>query len=430
MRPETPPEQRKVWSPDGNGPTWAEYIEAKGLPWIPRIAAIAQGIADLEKLTREIVALKAARLPPEEWAVPEAVPEVLALTPIVLPAQLRRDDLRFILVKQGSKGAQEVGWTTDTNYPHGSVTLTLHLGRGFNYGCFPAAGSRLVIIDADHLNRLEAVGALAGFPPTFAVESGSSTAEHPKRHLYITMAEPPFEGKRPFFDRETGAHLGEVYCGHPTRGAGYVVGPGSHHASTGRPYVPNDEPIRELEPDGWAAFAAAVQWPERSPEKPPAKRIEGRGGSFGELIGLDITDVWQIPSEAVKVGNDWRFGHPAPGHGSSTGYNFAVDPIAGLWHCWRCNSGGDALLALAVDAGVIRCDEARSGALDDAELMRRVKDEARRRNYPVDEAERQQRIAYLKATMPPPYASVDVAAIRASIDETIRAAGARVEAER
>ncbi len=316
--------------------------------------------------------------------------------PIELPPQLRREDLAFIRVAQSHKKAMDTGWTTSEHFEHGSVRIITRLGDGLNYGLFPRAGSSVVIVDADDLGRLEAVGALAGFPPTFAVESGSSTAEHPKRHLYVTMAEPPFEGKRPFFDRETGAHLGEVYCGHPTSPAGYVIGPGSRHAVSKRPYVPNDEPIRELEPDGWTAFAEAVQWPERSPERPPAKRTEGRGGSFGELLGLDITDVWQIPHGAIKVGNDWRFGHPAPGHGSSTGYNLAVDPLAGLWHCWRCNSGGDALLALAVDAGILRCDEARSGALEDAELMRRVKDEARQRGLPVDEAERQQRQAWLK----------------------------------
>ena len=323
-------------------------------------------------------------------------PTATNLEPITLPPQLRRDDLAFIRVAQTHKKAMDEGWNTSEHFEHDSVRITTRLNDGLNFGLFPTAGSSVMIIDADDLGRLEAVGALAGLPPTFEVESGSSTAEHPKRHLYFTMAAPPFEGKRPFFDRETGDHLGEVYCGHPTRAAGYVVGPGSHHATTGRAYVPNGEPIVELEPEGWATFEAAVQWPERSPERPPAKRIEGRGGSFGELLGLDITDVWQIPHGAVKVGNDWRFGHPAPGHGSSTGYNLAVDPIAGLWHCWRCGSGGDALLALAVDAGIIRCDEARSGALDPAELMKRVKDEARQRGFPVDEAERQQRQAWLK----------------------------------
>ena len=66
MRPETPPEQRKVWSADGNGPTWAEYIEAKGLPWMPRLAGIAQSITDLEKMTREWSAAHPAETEPSQ----------------------------------------------------------------------------------------------------------------------------------------------------------------------------------------------------------------------------------------------------------------------------------------------------------------------------------------------------------------------------
>lgn len=353
---------------------------------------------------------------------------------IILPAQLRRDDLRFILVKQGSKGAQEVGWTTDTNYPHGSVTLTLHLGRGLNYGCFPAAGSRLVVIDADHLNRLMGLGALDALPETFSIESGSSTPERPKRHLFYEIEGEPLIGKKVFYDPETDGeedHLGEVYCQQPNGAGGFIVGPGSTHAITGRPYtVLADVPIASLSREAWMRFANAVRWQRERPPRtgPPAPVTVPRGDSFGSLIGITIGQVWPVPSDA-EVSGDWKkFTHPI--HGSKNGNNLAVNEAAGTFYCHRCGSSGDALTALAVDAGIIHCEDARPGCLAGRALMEQVKDEARRRNYPVDEAERQQRIAYIKATMPPPYASVDIAAIRASIDETIRAAGARVEAER
>ena len=135
-----------------------------------------------------------------------------------------------------------------------------------------------------------------------------------------------------------------------------------------------------------------------------------------------------MPSDA-EVSGEWKkFTHPI--HGSKNGNNLAVNEATGTFYCHRCGSSGDALTALAVDAGIIHCEDARPGCLAERALMELVKDEARRRNYPVDDAERQQRIAYIKATMPPPYASVDIAAIRASIGETIRAAAARVGARR
>jgi hypothetical protein len=54
---------------------------------------------------------------------------------------------------------------------------------------------------------------------------------------------------------------------------------------------------------------------------------------------------------------------PHPQHGSSTGSNFNLNPSKGLWHCWRCDSGGDALLLMAVCEDLLPCDQARSGAL-------------------------------------------------------------------
>ena len=438
MRPETPPEQRKVWSPDGNGPTWAEYIEAKGLPWIPRIAAIAQGIADLEKMTHDWIAIRPNETEPpqtREDAPHGPITDDVAYGPgIEIPEQLRRADIRFILAKPGEKGAMETGWPTVANYPHGHVTLAIHTGRGHPYGCFPASGSRLFIIDADDAARLIELGALDSLPDTFTVASGSSTPTNPKAHLYYLLEGEPIEGKRVFFDPETGGddqHLGEVFAQHPAGGKGFVIGPGSIHATTGRAYtVIRNLPIATLTREMWKQFSNAVRWQRERPPRiePSMLATVARGGSLGALLGLTVDQVWPVPSDA-EVSGEWRkFAHPV--HGSANGNNLAIHTGGQVFYCHRCGSSGDALIALAVDAGIIHCEDARPGCLADRVLMEQVKDEARRRNYPVDEAERQQRIAYLKATMPPPYASVDVAAIRASIDETIRAAGARVEAER
>ncbi|MEN6340961.1 MAG: hypothetical protein ABFC89_00210 [Methanospirillum sp.] len=337
---------------------------------------------------------------------------------VAIPQQLRRPDLRFVLVRAGRKSALEPGWPTIANYPHDHVTLALHLARGSPYGLFPAAGSRLLVVDADDVNRLRELGALVSLPETFAVASGSSTPDHPKAHLYYELDGGPLAGRRPFFDPERGepVHLGEVFAQHPAGGKGVVIGPGSRHAVTGRPYrVLRDGPIARLAPGAWERFAAAVRW-----QDPPARPTPPRPGpaagrtSFGALLGLSVDRVWPIPAGARRSGDWYRFAHPV--HGSANGDNLAVHANGRAWYCHRCNSGGDALAALAVDAGIIDCADARSGCLADRGRMTQVIAAARARGLPVDEAERVRR----RSHVPPPYESLDVAAIRARIMASVR----------
>jgi len=332
---------------------------------------------------------------------------------IALPPQLRRTDLRFVLVRAGEKRALESGWPTVANYAHDHVTLALRLVRGLPYGLFPAPASRIAIIDADHLDRLRELGALDPLPGTFAVASGSSAPAHPKAHLYYELDGEPLAGRRPFFDPGTGEHLGEVFAQHPGGGRGFVIGPGSRHAATGRPYrVARDTPIAALPRDAWAGFAAAVRWQERAARPVPA----APGSSIGDRLGLTVDRVWPPPAGA-RVSGEWlRFAHPV--HGSANGDNLAVHRTGRAWYCHRCGSSGDALAALAVDAGIIACADARPGCLADPGLMQKVADAARARGLPVDEADRARR----RARLPPPYESLDIAAIRARIEAAVRRA--------
>lgn len=434
----TPPEERRVWRADGNGPTWPEYIEARGLPWVPRFAGIADSITDLEKMTREHIAAHPAETEPpqtREDAPHGPITDDVAYGPgIEIPEQLRRPDLRFLLVRPGEKGAQETGWPTVANYPHGHVTLTLHIKRGHPYGLFPASGSRLLIVDADDAFRLIELGALGSLPDTFTVASGSSTTTNPKAHLYYLIEGEPLTGKRVFYDPETDGddeHLGETFAQHPAGGKGFVIGPGSIHAKTGRPYtVIRNLPIATLTREMWKQFSNAVRWQRERPPRiePSMLATVARGDSLGALLGLTIDQVWPVPSDA-EVSGEWRkFAHPV--HGSANGNNLAIHTGGQVFYCHRCGSSGDALIALAVDAGLLNCEDARPGCLAERALMDLVKAAARDRGLPVDDVEKAQRVAYYRAHTAPPYQPGGTASIRASIEETIRAAGARMGAQR
>jgi len=77
-----------------------------------------------------------------------------------------------------------------------------------------------------------------------------------------------------------------------------------------------------------------------------------------------------------KSATEWHGAHPV--HGSSTGVNLDVNLTAGLWHCWRHGTGGDALSLIAVCAGLVACGDLQSGALSGA-VFPRVLDIARTR---------------------------------------------------
>ncbi len=338
---------------------------------------------------------------------------------IAVPSRLRRPDLRFVLVRAGQKSALERSWPTVANYSHDHVTLACHLARGHPYGLFPAPGSPIVVIDADRPDRLRDLGAFDALPETFTVATGSATPAQPKAHRYYELRGPPLVGRRPFFDPD-GLHLGEIFAQHPAGGKGFVVGPGSRHAVTRRPYrVACDAPIAVLSPDAWDRFAAAVRWQERPRPPAPARPAPAAPGtSIGDRLGLDVHAVWPAPAAARRSGDWIRFAHPV--HGSANGNNLAVHRHGHVWHCHRCGSSGDALAALAVDAGIIACADARPGCLAEPRTMRQVADVARARGLPLDHALAARRLARL----PPPYESLDVAAIRARIEARARGAGA------
>lgn len=62
-----------------------------------------------------------------------------------------------------------------------------------------------------------------------------------------------------------------------------------------------------------------------------------------------------------KHNGSYQGSHPI--HGSSGGTNFSVNVDLGLWHCFRCNSGGNAFTWIAVKHGIIKCEEAIKGSL-------------------------------------------------------------------
>jgi hypothetical protein len=85
----------------------------------------------------------------------------------------------------------------------------------------------------------------------------------------------------------------------------------------------------------------------------------------------DLVAIAEHYGTAFERKSQSELAGPHPHHGSSTGDNFNINPDKGLWHCWRCGTGGDALALIAVCEGVIACGQATSGMLR-GDLFKRV----------------------------------------------------------
>jgi len=300
---------------------------------------------------------------------------------VVIPQQLRRPDMRFILVRPAKKNAMERRWESEANYPYGHTTLTIHCQKGGNYGLFPAPGSSVVIIDADEYTRLIEIGAMDQFPKTFTVESGSSTSERRKVHLYYEIEGEPLVGKRPFLDPTNGEHLGEIFAQHPESSKGYVIGPSSLHPSGERYRVISDVPITRIPREKWEVFAAAVRWnKERSSTREPTKpKMETSGASLAECLNLKVTD-FLMPKSVRFQDREYVGAHPV--HGSEGGTNLTCTDK--VWWCRRHQTGGGALEAFAVAEGIIKCEEAGPNCLKHPSIWRQVIERLREKGYDVD----------------------------------------------
>ncbi|MGZ4864859.1 MAG: phage/plasmid primase, P4 family [Halobacteriota archaeon] len=92
-------------------------------------------------------------------------------------------------------------------------------------------------------------------------------------------------------------------------------------------------------------------------EKYQAKRD---GKTVCQQHGITMAHVIDIPSNARKTGSGYLFKNPL--HGATGDGNLFVNPSLNLWHCFRCDSGGDPLTWIAVREDFIDCDQA--GRLD------------------------------------------------------------------
>jgi len=262
---------------------------------------------------------------------------------------------RYIRVAKRGKEPIDRGWTNAERLMHAEdPRLRAWLAKGGNYGVVGGWGLVILDADTDEVKRLVS----EKLPATFTVESPGSRGWH---CYYLCGLEKPIRLR----DRD-GENIGDV------QGQGkMVVGPGSIHPN-GLPYrILADRPLAMVTKGQLAETLRDYVIPEQEILRTEALSRNERQKS---KLGLDITQV--IPLAGMREQGDEYYGsHPI--HGSHTGRNFWVNPSKNAWHCFRHSSGGGPLSWLAVEAGIIRCEEA-SGALT-KEVLKQALEEAEKR---------------------------------------------------
>jgi hypothetical protein len=314
----------------------------------------------------------------------------------MIPSQLC--GFQFIRVEAGEKRPIEKQWSQH-GLAFGDPGLARWIDSGGNYGVL---GSKIhCIIDADNPKVSEAIE--TEFPATFTVLTGSGKG----KHYYFECAcsknykfyDPKYAQNREMrrqLNRELRgfqkkARMEEdlsqeeqdrkAWLEHELESWGevqtvgkMVVGPGCLHPSGGTYTVIKSVPVARItEVMILTTFEPLIVKREEYVKRPrdPAKTP----------IDIAIDDVISL-SGLTNMGNgEYQGTHPI--HGSTTGMNFAVNVHKGIFHCFRCNSGGNALYWLAVEEGILDCLDCAPGALR-GEGFRKVLDIAKARGLVED----------------------------------------------
>lgn len=249
--------------------------------------------------------------------------------------------LRFCRVKKGTKKPFEKEWT-DKPYTWAEISSFI---PEENYGLLCGFGD-LAVIDSDKKELQDVVEKY--LPKTFQVKTGGGGT-----HNYYFI--PGLKNKIILEIKLAGdikIHFGEVQSY-----GSQVVGPGSIHPNN-KMYEPINEnviaiiTIEQL-------YSALKQFMPEIKEAEKTKEVERK--EYGSKIDeLRVIDIWGL-NELKKQGEEYYGEHPT--HGSEGGMNFWINPSKNLWHCFRHNSGGGPLSAIAVKEGIIDCASALKGSL-------------------------------------------------------------------
>lgn len=260
------------------------------------------------------------------------------------------EELRYCRVRKGTKKPFEKEWQKKL---YTLQQIQKFIEKGENYGVLCGHGN-LAVIDSDTKSLQTMVE--HELPITLRVKTGSGGT-----HNYFFISDLKNKIILTTKNADGQKHYGEVQ----SYGA-QVVGPNSIHPNGNRYEVLVDKEIATI---SYELLIKAIK-PFMQEVIESIKHKEYEQKSYGvEIDDLSVADIWGTGG-LKSQGNEYYGEHPI--HGSSGGMNFWINPLKNTWHCFRCNSGGGVLSAIAVKEGIIDCSEARQGYLRGAKAKEAI----------------------------------------------------------
>ncbi|MFA5259043.1 MAG: AAA family ATPase [Candidatus Pacearchaeota archaeon] len=232
----------------------------------------------------------------------------------------------------------EVYYGDVTNYSYNDEELQKSIDSEWNIGFLTGSGE-VEVLDIDKKELKE--WAVKNLPPTFIIKTGGDE-EH--EHWYYRRKG---ENQKILFEKE-GVHFGEWMA------AGQqVVLCGSEHPKTKKSYtILNDIPIAEITEEHIELLK------EEFTDRGRTFTIQSPDWSkYKDLSNIKIESLLPYLKELKKYGVEFYGSHPT--HGSTTGMNFFINIPKNLWHCFRHDSGGDALALISILEGICNCEDFR-----------------------------------------------------------------------
>lgn len=274
----------------------------------------------------------------------------------MIPKQLQR--FKFCRIKKGKKKPFEKDWT-NKSYSYKEIKPFLPKE---NYGVL-CGYENLAVIDADNEDLQVAIENM--LPETYRVKTGRGGT-----HNYFIIRDLD---QKLILETEDGTHLGEVQW----KGQ-QVVGPNSIHPNRNKYEEINQKPITEIP----AKLIYEKFKPFIKQIKEAEENKEWEIKEHSEIDDLSVASIFGT-SGLKAHGSEYYGSHPI--HGSEGGMNFWINPSKNIWHCFRHNSGGGPLSAIAVKEGIIDCSDARKGVLRGDKAIQSI--EKAREKYGLKEKE-------------------------------------------
>ena len=232
----------------------------------------------------------------------------------MIPNQLKKEEFRFVLLKEKEKIPFEKEWQTTTNYKFDDEKLINHINSGGNYGVIGGFGNLLIIDFDDKVFEKEVKPLL---PETMSVLTGSGGT-----HLYY-FCDNTTSFKALDKDKNTLADI---------QGTGkQVVASGCTHPNGNKYQILNNSEIKKISYNNLKiVFSKYI----KKKHKPLQKFTEDR-------VVEEIKRNVNISSVMNEYGYDTSK-NPTMcglGHGSKGGACFSWNEE--LWNCFHCDEAGD-----------------------------------------------------------------------------------------